>query len=124
MVFTLFYGTVYDVTDGTDSANGCVANLTLPGMSQGLQQWRDAYVALAKDSYGPHLKVVPVDLLELFYGHGFHYADETNEHFVPHDPTLWLSEDDCIHPNNRGHHELAQSILPSDDGTQPPGQSS
>jgi lysophospholipase L1-like esterase len=46
-----------------------------------------------------------VDLRGHFLGHGFRHADEQAAAYDEADPTLWL-QDDCIHPNVRGHHEL------------------
>jgi lysophospholipase L1-like esterase len=122
---SLYFATVYDMTDGADSANMCIRGLRFSGLSDALRKWRRGYMALAESynepphpahlsdrsfRHAPTLRVVPVDVHHSFLGHGFHYANESNHHFNPYDPTLWLNEQDCIHPNNRGHHELRRAF--------------
>lgn len=46
-----------------------------------------------------------VDLHRHFLGHGFHHLDAQNPNHVEDDPTRWF-HNDCIHPNDRGHHEI------------------
>ena len=41
----------------------------------------------------------------LILGHGFHATSETLESYDANDATEWF-DNDCIHPNDRGHHEL------------------
>jgi lysophospholipase L1-like esterase len=106
---TVYLGSVYDITDGSDSAHLCLVGLRFTGVSEAMKKWHTGYTALAQElnaAPGAHPTVVPIDVYGAFLGHGFHYADTDNAHFDPHDPTLWMNEQDCIHPNNRGHHEL------------------
>lgn len=44
-----------------------------------------------------------------FLGHAFYYSDKTSLFYDVADPTLWLQKD-CIHPNERGHHELRREV--------------
>ena len=46
-----------------------------------------------------------VDMHGHFLGHGLNYDMTDNAEYDAADPTLWF-ESDCIHPNERGHHEL------------------
>jgi len=46
-----------------------------------------------------------LDLRGHFLGHGYHAEDPTVPSYDPEDPTLWFAPD-CIHPNDRGHHEV------------------
>ena len=103
---TVYLGNVYDITDGTNSAYRCLLGLRFTGLAEALRTWRQAYTDLAATTTTHTLRVVPVDLLSSFYGHGFHFSDPINPYYRTQDPTLWLSDDDCIHPNSRGHHEL------------------
>ncbi len=97
------------MTDGTDAADLCIAGLRFEGLSRALLAWEQAYSNLAEgfNSAAPaRVRAVAVPLRQLFLGHGFHYFEASATTYDPYDPTLWLSEQDCIHPNNRGHHEL------------------
>ncbi len=128
---TLYFSTIYDMTDGTDSAHLCISGLRFAGLSHALQQWKLGYLALA-DNFNrilaagegaqlqrPTLRVVPIDAHRSFLGHGFNYAVDANDHHDRSDPTLWLSEQDCIHPNNRGHHELRRAFYRAITGRRP-----
>jgi hypothetical protein len=50
-----------------------------------------------------------IDVHEHFLGHGFNYEDETLPQYDPDDPTLWYQYD-CLHPTDRGHHEIRRVI--------------
>jgi lysophospholipase L1-like esterase len=50
-----------------------------------------------------------VDNHQAFLGHGFHYNDPASPHYQAADPTLWFHID-CVHGNDRGHHELRRLI--------------
>ena len=101
---------VYDPTDGTGYARGCFSGATLPGLAAALDAWRDAYVQL-----GTELGVAVIDALGHFHGHGKSFDRAANPHFHAADPSPWLG--DCIHPNDRGHHELRRLFFEAIDGT-------
>jgi lysophospholipase L1-like esterase len=103
---SIFFGNVYDITDGEDQAHACLAGLAFPGISDAAETWSRAFAALAQEQ-GATL----VDLLTLFRGHGFNYANPNNPYFHPRDPTLWIYDRDCLHPNNRGHHMLRRAFF-------------
>lgn len=100
-----FFGNVYDVTDGTDELHNCLEGLAFPGMSEALDVWSESYATLAAQE-GATL----VDLLGLFRGHGFNFADPKNRYFDRRDITLWVNDRDCIHPNQRGHDKTRQDF--------------
>ena len=50
-----------------------------------------------------------LDLHGAFLGHAFHNDDKASPHYEATDPTRWLASD-CLHPNDRGHHEIRQAI--------------
>ncbi|HET6344745.1 MAG TPA: SGNH/GDSL hydrolase family protein, partial [Myxococcota bacterium] len=70
---SIFFGNVYDITDGEDQAHACLPGLAFPGISDAADAWRVAYGALAVE-----VGATQVDLLGLFRGHGFNYANPTN----------------------------------------------
>ena len=100
-----FFGNVYDVTDGTDQLHNCMEGLAFPGMSDALEVWSDSYATLAAQE-----NATLVDMLGLFRGHGFNFADPQNPYFDANDTTLWVYDHDCIHPNNRGHDMLRRAF--------------
>jgi lysophospholipase L1-like esterase len=102
---SIFFGNVYDITDGEDQAHACLAGLAFPGFSRALEIWGRAYNDVA---YRRHATFV--DLVALFHGHGFNYANPQNPYFDRKDPTLWVYDRDCVHPNNRGHHMLRRTF--------------
>jgi len=44
-----------------------------------------------------------------FLGHGYNFNNAACPSHNPGDPTLWFS-DDCIHPNQRGQHEIRAAV--------------
>lgn len=102
---SIFFGNVYDITDGEDQAHACLAGLAFPGFSRALDIWGHAYHELA---YARNATFI--DLVSLFHGHGFNYANPQNPYFNRKDPTLWVYDRDCVHPNNQGHHMLRRSF--------------
>ena len=98
---TLVYlANVYEPTDGVGSVEGCFGGLELSEMLEVLAEANLQIRALAQER-----GVAMIDLRQHFLGHGFYAEDETSPAYDADDPTRWL-EDDCIHPNDRGHHEL------------------
>lgn len=102
---SVFFGNVYDITDGEDQAHACLAGLALPGFSRALEVWSHAYNEIADERDATF-----IDLVSLFHGHGFNYANPYNPYFNSKDPTLWVYDRDCVHPNNQGHHMLRRSF--------------
>jgi lysophospholipase L1-like esterase len=103
---SMYFGNVYDTTDGEDQMHSCMPGMAFPGLSQALDVWSDSFAQLAQQR-----QATLVDLLGLFRGHGFNFANPDNPYFNPRDITLWVYERDCIHPNNRGHHKLRRAFF-------------
>lgn len=106
----LYMANVYEPTDNEGQADGCFfsANIidALPYLDRANDTFRDLAV---EKGFGL------VDLNGHFEGHGHNHDDETIEAYDADDPTLWMA-DDCIHPNDRGHHELRRLFLTAIDG--------
>jgi lysophospholipase L1-like esterase len=101
---------VYEPTDGEGQADECFFGLDLAGVEPVLDDTNARSLALAQE-----LGFAWVDLRGHFRGHGFNHDLASNDWHDPDDPTLWL-QDDCIHPNRRGHHELRRLFLAATDG--------
>jgi lysophospholipase L1-like esterase len=103
---SMYFGNIYDVTDGEDQFHACMPGMAFPGMSDALEVWSSSYAELAAQR-----NATLVDLLSLFRGHGFNFANPDNPYFNARDTSLWVYDRDCIHPNNRGHHKLRRAFL-------------
>ncbi len=95
---------VYEPTDGTGQVDECFFGLDLTSVIPTFERLAADSLALARDQGWAW-----VDLRGHFLGHGFRY-DQQGPWTDEEDPTLWFQED-CIHPNVRGHHELRRLFL-------------
>lgn len=100
---------VYEPTDGTGQVDECFYGLDLSAVIEEFERLLDESRALAEAQGWAW-----VDLRGHFLGHGFRY-DEEGDWTDEEDPTLWF-QDDCIHPNPRGHHEIRRLFLAAIDG--------
>lgn len=92
---------VYEPSDGEGQTSECFFGIDYSARLPYLDGFNDDLRAL-----GEARGVAILDLRGHFLGHGYAaYDDETSAVHDPNDGTLWLA-DDCIHPNNRGHHEI------------------
>jgi lysophospholipase L1-like esterase len=91
----VYLANVYEPTDGEGQHEACFAGLDLTDMLLLLEEANLGIRALAKDR-----GVAMIDLRSRFLGHGFWSGDEGFG-----DDDRWF-RDDCIHPNERGHHEI------------------
>jgi lysophospholipase L1-like esterase len=91
---------VYEPTDGEGQYAGCFFGFNFGARLPVLEQFNADLRDLGEDK-----GVSVVDLRGHFLGHGFYHDDDATPHYDAADPTLWL-EEDCIHPNDRGHHEI------------------
>ncbi|MBI5517062.1 MAG: SGNH/GDSL hydrolase family protein [Deltaproteobacteria bacterium] len=107
---SVYLSNVYDPSDGEGFIENCFFNLRLPQFVRALDVWRDRFVALGRE-----LSFSVVDALGHFHGHGHHATEMENQWYDPRDPTRWFA--DCIHPNDRGHHELRRLFFEAVDGT-------
>ncbi len=96
----VYMSNVYEPTDGEGMTEECFGGIDLFQMLEVLSEANDRIRALAQER-----GVAMIDLREHFRGHGFYAADPGAEAYDEADPTQWLGED-CIHPNDRGHHEV------------------
>lgn len=101
---SFYVAVVYDPSDGVGQIDECFGGMELVGAVEGLESWYRAYMDLGREE-----GFSVVDMLGFFHGHGFHYDDPANPYYDSADPTHWF--DDCIHPNNLGHHELRRLFL-------------
>ena len=106
----LFLTNIYEPTDGTGQADECFMGLDIGNSREYLFDANRRTLALAQE-----LDFGWVDLRGQFAGHGFNHDDTSNPFYHDQDPTLWF-QDDCIHPNRRGHHELRRLFLAAVDG--------
>jgi len=100
---------VYEPTDGAGQADQCFFGLDVTAVEPILDDINGRSLALAQD-YG----FAWVDIRGHFRGHGWNYDQTGIEAYDQADPTLWFQED-CIHPNKRGHHELRRLFLAAAD---------
>ncbi len=107
---SLYIAAVYDPSDGEGFVEGCFFNLRLPTFITGLNTWRARYIAL-----GQEMGFGVIDALGHFHGHGHNFMHTDNPYYDTADPSGWFS--DCIHPNDRGHHELRRLFFEAIDGT-------
>jgi lysophospholipase L1-like esterase len=95
---------VYEPSDGVGQVDECFFGLDLSAVVPTFEQLTvDSRAQAERDGWAW------VDLRGHFRGHGFHYDDE-GDWYDAEDPTLWF-QDDCIHPNERGHHEIRRLFL-------------
>jgi lysophospholipase L1-like esterase len=95
---------VYEPSDGAGQVDECFFGLDLSGVIPAFDGLIDDSRAQAeRDGWAW------VDLRGHFRGHGFHFDDE-GDWYEPEDPTLWFQAD-CIHPNERGHHEIRRLFM-------------
>jgi lysophospholipase L1-like esterase len=115
---SIYLAAVYDPSDGEGqismsqdhSAMTCFFGLSLPAFIPALDAWRARYIGL-----GQELHFSVIDALGYFHGHGHNYMHTDNPYYHADDPTYWFY--DCIHPNDRGHHELRRIFYEAIDPT-------
>ena len=96
----LYITNIYEPTDTVGQAEVCFNNVDLRIGIGAIDLANLAMLELAQEEgYGY------VDMRSHFLGHGHHAGDVSGEWHVPDDATTWFV-DDCIHPNDRGHHEI------------------
>lgn len=101
----VYLANVYDPTHGTGLHPSCFGGLDVSFMASVLDDTNDRIRSVAEAN-----GVAMIDLHGAFLGHG-HWAEDPTAPFVdPSDPTVWFTSD-CIHPNDRGHHELRLQFL-------------
>ncbi len=96
----IYLANVYEPSDGVGQADECFYGMNLEKVLPSLDAVNAATRAQAEER-----GVAWIDLRGHFLGHGFNGDDSENVYYEVDDPSLWFA-DDCIHPNDRGHHEL------------------
>lgn len=96
----LYMTNVYEPSDGYGQAAGCFFGIDYSADLPELDRFNDTFADLGADR-----GFAVLDLRGHFLGHGFYADDSSIAGHDPADPTIWFAPD-CIHPNDRGHHEL------------------
>lgn len=96
----LYIANVYDPSDGVGQADGCFTGIPTSEAVLALGEANVSTRAMAAER-----GFAMVDMHGHFMGHGHNFDDSSIDAYDDADPTLWFSGD-CIHPNQRGHHEL------------------
>ncbi|MCO4748412.1 MAG: SGNH/GDSL hydrolase family protein [Proteobacteria bacterium] len=96
----VYMANVYDPSDGVGTAAACFQGFDTSSAVAALQQANDNLRTMA-ETRGFSV----VDMHGHFAGHGLNYTMTDIDTYDATDPSLWF-ESDCIHPNQRGHHEL------------------
>lgn len=106
----VLFANIYDPTDDVGQADACFGGFDVGFMRPHL---RDANARM-REAAERH-QVGMIDMYGAFQGHGMYAADANNKHHDSGDPTIWYTSD-CIHPNDRGHHEIRRHFLAALDG--------
>jgi lysophospholipase L1-like esterase len=91
---------VYEPTNSTGQYSTCFLGFDISSRLPTLTAFNDDLADLGAD-----MGFSVVDLRGHFDAHGFHSGDSSLATYDGEDPTLWYAAD-CIHPNERGHHEV------------------
>ena len=97
---SIYLANVYEPSDGVGQVESCFWGIDLRSALASLEAVNAATRAQAEARGAAW-----IDMHGHFLGHGFFAEDDGNEYYAADDPTVWF-DDDCIHPNNRGHHEI------------------
>lgn len=96
----LYIANVYEPTDTIGQSVACFNNVDVTIGIGSIDLANQAMLGVAQEyGYGY------VDMRSHYLGHGHNAGDATNPWHHPDDATTWFV-DDCIHPNERGHHEI------------------
>lgn len=106
----VYLANVYEPTDGTGYVSNCFFGQNLSSVWHHFEAANSAIRDLAESR-----DIALVDISAHFQGHGYHATDSTNAYYHGDDPTTWFSSD-CIHPNDRGHHELRRVFMAAIEG--------
>jgi len=96
----VYIANVYEPTDNQGQVSDCFFGIDIGGVLHNFEDANDAIRGVAEDR-----GIAMVDMRGHFLGHGFFNAEIDLDVYHPDDPTRWF-DNDCIHPNDRGHHEL------------------
>lgn len=105
---------IYEPSDGVGQVDDCFYGINYSAALPQLERYNTELAAMGDD-----LGFSVVDLRGHFLGHGFHRKNKQSGAYDADDPTLWF-ESDCIHPNDRGHHEIRRLFFHAIEGTDLP----
>lgn len=112
----LYLSNVYEPTDSFGQVDQCLLGLDIGPVLHNFDQANEAILGVAEER-GTGM----IDLRGHFKGHGFYNEDPELPWHHPEDPSRWFA-DDCIHPNDRGHHEIRRLFHAAIDGTPLPAE--
>ena len=95
----LYAANLYEPSDGTGQSE-CFFGFNYSDRLSALEEMNEGVYQMGMDK-----GFAVVDMWRHFSGHGFNSADSGVFGYDADDPTNWFAND-CIHPNDRGHHEL------------------
>lgn len=96
----LYVTNVYEPSDGVGQVQSCFFGIDYSEDLPQLDRFNNQLALMGIDR-----EFAVLDLRGHFLGHGYRSEEPTVGGYDPADPTLWFAPD-CIHPNDRGHHEL------------------
>jgi lysophospholipase L1-like esterase len=96
----LYATNVYEPTDAVGQAQECFFGLDFADDLTELDRYNAELAQMGADR-----GFAVLDLRGHFLGHGYHAADPSVPGYDADDASLWFAPD-CIHPNDRGHHEI------------------
>ena len=54
--------------------------------------------------------MIGLDIHTLFLGHGQRYNEPSGPFYDVQDPALWMTDEDCVHPNELGHQQIRRLV--------------
>jgi lysophospholipase L1-like esterase len=106
----VYFANVYEPTDAVGQSNSCFFGIDFSTILRYFDQANDTMRSLAEES-GAGM----VDLRGHFLGHGVYASDDSIDAYDEADATEWFAND-CIHPNDRGHHEIRRLFVTAVEG--------
>lgn len=91
---------VYEPTDGTGQVDDCFFGIDFSSKLGELERANEELAEMSA-TYGVSI----VDLRGHFLGHGMNNKNPAAPSYDEDDSSRWF-DSDCIHPNDRGHHEI------------------
>ena len=95
----VYFTNIYEPSDGTGQSQ-CFFGMNYAESLAKLDVMNGGLISMGMD-----IGFAAVDLNGHFRGHGMNNEDVTINAYHTEDPSRWFN-DDCLHPNDRGHHEV------------------
>jgi lysophospholipase L1-like esterase len=106
----VYIANVYEPTDDEGYWSSCFGGLDISSTMDNLADANQAIRDFAEER-----SIAMIDMQGHFRGHGYYHDDSSKDAYHEEDPSLWFAND-CIHPNNRGHHEIRRLFYAAIDG--------